>query len=208
MWLLEQVGPEWIGLGMPLTGFPAKLLWAVQEQPEIASRARYALGLKEFLVGWLTGMFITEPSSGPGRSEWYQPVFEAINWRIENLAKVCSPTSVCGYLLPSIATRIGLREGLPIVIGLNDGASATLAAGAVQPGDAIVTLATNGVARLILDKPISPKERLEMALFCWPYIENCWVAGGQTKSGASSLQWVAQIIQKDNGGRDDREDRH
>jgi len=198
-WLLERVGPEWIGLGMPLTGFPAKLLWALQEQPEIIAKTRYALGIKEFLVGWLTGHFVTEPSSGPGGVQWYRPVFEALHWPLEKLAEVTLPTSVGGYITPDIAARFNVKAGLPVVMGLNDGACATLAAGAVRTGDAIITMATNGVARIILDGPISPQVRLEKALFCWPYVEKCWVAGGQTKSGASSLQWLVQIIQADHG---------
>jgi hypothetical protein len=51
---------------------------------------------------------------------------------------------------------------------LNDGASATLATGATDVDEVIVTLATNGVLRMIMEAPVSAAARVEHHLFNWP----------------------------------------
>jgi xylulokinase len=193
-WLIQNVGPEWVGLGMPLGGFPAKLLWAVEEEPELIPRARYALTIKDYLIGWLTGRFATDPSSGPGNEAWWGPVFEAIGWSLDRLAPIFESTEIVGELLPEVAERLNLPPGLPVVNGMNDGAATTLSSGAIQSGDTIVTLATNGVARLVISGPIEVQTRLDRDLFCWPYIDGHWILGGQSKAGASSLQWYRDVV--------------
>lgn len=192
--LLDVVGPGWLGLGMPLSGFPARLLWMVEEQPDFTARARYALGIKDYLVGWLTGNFATEPSSGPGRDDWWPPVFDAAGWPLERLAPVLSSTAVAGSLRDDLAKALDLPPGIPVVMGLNDGASATLASTLTQPGDAMVTIATNGVVRLVLPEPVAPDDRLDYGLFCWPYVDDLWIAGGFAKCGASALDWFARLL--------------
>jgi xylulokinase len=192
--LIQMVGPDWIGLGMPLGGFPAKLLWAVDEEPELSSKARFALTIKDYLIGWLTGRYVTDPSSGPGNMSWWEPVFDAIGWSLDRLPQISASIEIAGEVLPEVAKSLGLPSGLPIVTGMNDGAATTLSSGAIRPGDAIVTLATNGVARLVISKPIDVQTRLDRNLFCWPYIEGNWIVGGQSKAGASSLQWYRDLI--------------
>ena len=76
--LVDRVGAGWIGGGMPLTGFPAKLAWATEAWPELARDAAYALGVKDFLLHRLTGRFVTDPSSGPYGAGWAEPAFEAV----------------------------------------------------------------------------------------------------------------------------------
>lgn len=193
-WLIENVGPDWVGLGMPLGGFPAKLLWAVKEEPEMSSKARFALTIKDYLIGWLTGLFATDPSSGPGNTSWWEPVFDAIGWSLDRLPTILGSTAVVGEILPETADVLGLPQGLPVVMGMNDGAATTLSSGAIKPGDAIVTLATNGVARLVISDPIDVQTRLEQDLFCWPYVEASWIVGGQSKAGASSLEWYRDLL--------------
>jgi xylulokinase len=193
-WLIATVGPDWVGLGMPLGGFPAKLLWAVEEDPELSSKARYALTIKDYLLAWLTGRFVTDPSSGPGNTAWWEPVFDAIGWSLDRLPLVFDSTQIVGEILPAIAESLGLPHGLPVVNGMNDGASTTLSSGAIRQGDAIVTLATNGVARVVISRPINVQARLDRDLFCWPYVEGKWIVGGQSKAGASCLEWYRDLM--------------
>ena len=77
---------------------------------------------------------------------------------------------------------------------MNDGGSAVLANGAFENGEGIVTLSTNGVVFLVSEAPVAASDRLEKAVFCWPYLEGRWILGGQTKSGAASLQWLRSIL--------------
>jgi xylulokinase len=192
--LLDAVGPEWLGLGMPMSGFPARLLWMIEEQAEVAANATYALGVKDYLVGWLTGHFATEPSSGPGRADWWSLVFEGIDWPLERLAPVLPSTATAGAIRHDLAQELDLVPGLPVIMGLNDGASATLASAMTRANDVMVTIATNGVVRMVCSEPVSAYDRLDYALFCWPYVDDLWITGGFAKCGASALDWFARLL--------------
>jgi xylulokinase len=58
----------------------------------------------------------------------------------------------------------------------------------------MVTIATNGVVRMVCPEAIPPYERLDYGLFCWPYIDDRWIVGGFTKCGASALDWFARLL--------------
>ena len=194
-WLYERVGAAWPGMGGPFTNFLARLCWAIETYPEAAARAAYALGIKDYIVYWLTGEFATEPTSGSGGPHWPADVCAVLGWGSERLPRVASPTEVVGRLRPAIAREMGLSGPLPLVIGVNDGAAATLATGAMSIGDATITLSTSGVFRLVMADAVSAELRLEHNLFNWPYLPpDLWIAGGSTKTGAQSLQWLAEVL--------------
>lgn len=189
--LLEEVGNGWIGLGAPLTAFPAKLLWAIEEMPELVARASILTPIKGFLLHWLTGQAAEDPSSGPGALNWWAPAIEFAGWDIERLPRVLSPTESPGVLRESLAKKIGLKSGIPVFTSLNDGASATLGSGAINLGDSVTTIATNGAARLLMSERLDLDVALKHSYFTWPFVDGLWICGGFTYSGASSLQWLA-----------------
>jgi xylulokinase len=189
--LLNAVGPNWIGHGAPLAAFPAKLLWVKDEFPQIQARAAFVTPIKGFLLHWLTGKVVTDPSSGPGAMNWWLPAIEYVGWDVNQLPEILGFTDMVGGLRRSIAQNVGLKAGLPVFTGLNDGASATLGSGAVRLGDCVITIATSGVVRVLLPDRVDPEIVLKHFLFTWPYVESLWVGGGFTYSAASSLQWLA-----------------
>ncbi|MCE7980748.1 MAG: hypothetical protein DYG89_06105 [Caldilinea sp. CFX5] len=191
-WLIDQVGLGWAGQGMGDNSFPPKLRWISEHHPAVARRARYALGIKDFLVHWLTGEFATEPTTTAGGASWWTPVFDACGWSVDRLPAIAPSTAVIGRVRSALAAELGLPTPLPVVMGINDGAAATLSMGATQPGDMVLTLATAGVIRTVLAKPLAPATRLAHNLFYWPYVNGQWIAGGQLKAAASALEWFAR----------------
>ena len=192
--LLAEIGSHWVGLGMPFAAFAAKLKWFTENYPDLAKEARYALGVKAFLVHWLTGRYATDPSSEPGNSAAWERMCRACGWSLTKLAPVLAESAVAGEIRSELAEACGLKTPIPVVMGLNDGASATLGNGALKPGEGILTLGTNGVVFLVSDRPVAAELRLQQAFFCWPYVEGRWILGGQTKTGAASLQWLVGIF--------------
>lgn len=190
-WLIDTVGLGWAGQGMPENSFPPKLRWIIKNHPAVAQQARYALGVKDFVAHWLTGEFATEPTSTGGDQTWWTPVFEACGWSIARLPPIVPSTTVIGPVRRAVAEDLGLPP-LPVVIGLGDGAAATLSMGALQPGEMVLTLATAGVVRTVLAEPLAPHLRLMHNLFYWPYVGAQWIAGGQLKAAASALEWFAR----------------
>jgi xylulokinase len=64
----------------------------------------------------------------------------------------------------------------------------------VHLGESIMTLATNGVARLVVRGRLASQTILDNLLFSWPYFDDLWLCGGFTMSGAGSLQWLADLF--------------
>lgn len=190
--LIDQVGLGWAGQGLPDNSFPPKLRWIIEHHPAVARRARYALGIKDFLAHWLTGEFATEPTSTAGDVAWWEPVFAACGWSTDRLPPIVPSTAVIGPVRRAVAESLGLPVALPVAIGIGDGAAATLSMGALQPGDMVLTLATAGVIRTVLAERLAPQVRLAHNLFYWPYVGEQWIAGGQLKVAASALEWFAR----------------
>jgi sugar (pentulose or hexulose) kinase len=87
-----------------------------------------------------------------------------------------------------------MQSGIPVITGLNDGAAASIAANALQVGDVIITLGTNGVVRVVTTEPTSGRSRITTGVFCWPYVNGLWIVGGHTRVGASVLGWLGAIL--------------
>jgi gluconokinase len=187
---------------MPLSGFPAKLAWALDAWPEAAARAAHAVGVKDYLLRWLTGSLVTEPSSGPYGDAWPPAVFEVLGWDRERLPPVVPSTARIGELRPELARRLGIKGAVPVVAGVNDGAAATLGVGAHLEGDAVVSLGTNGVFRLVTTAPVSAGVCLERSLFRYPLVERLWACGGFVLSGGSALAWLAGAVSAPDGAAD------
>lgn len=192
--LVDDVGDGWVGGGMPLTGFPAKLAWMLENRPDIAAKATMAVGVKDYLLQWLTGVLVTESSSGPYADRWDTDVFDSLGWPVKKLPEIVSPTTVIGSLDATVATHCGLPPGIPVVAGLNDGAAATLGVGAHRVGDAVVSLGTNGVFRLVTARPVSAETCLTSSLFRYPLLGDLWACGGFVLSGGSALAWFADAV--------------
>ena len=190
--LVRDAGTAWVGGGMPLTGFPAKLAWAIDAWPELTADAAHAVGVKDYLLSWLTGSLATEPSSGPYADAWPDAVFDVLGWEAGRLPPVLASTDRLGVLRADLAAALGLPTGVPVLAGLNDGAAATLGTGAYRQGDGVVSLGTNGVLRVLTESPLSAETCLAGSLFRYPVVSRVWACGGFVLSGGSALSWLAR----------------
>jgi xylulokinase len=203
--LLDEIGPEWVGLGMPFASFAAKLRWFTETHPAMAAEAAFALGVKSYLALWLTGHLATDPSSEPGSTVEWENVCRACGWSLDRLPPLLPAGAILGPMRGGLHREFGLRRPVPVALGLNDGGSAVLASGAILPGEGVIALSTNGVVFLVADGPVPAADRLERAIFCWPYLDGRWIIGGQTKAGAANLQWLARIVGGDLAAGEDLE---
>jgi xylulokinase len=190
----EADSRAWLGMGPLRTGMAAKLLWAKENWRDSFENCQWAGGVKAYVHFWLTGEIASEPSSGPGSMRWPEEIFDYMGFPIAKLPTVYPTTHKLGKLRPEVSKITGLPEGLPVYMGLNDGASSTLGSGAHEPGHACISLGTNGVARLVLGRPFNPEDALEIDAFFWPYIPERWVVGGMTITGGSCLEWIRNCV--------------
>jgi xylulokinase len=114
------------------------LLWLSRHEPDVYWQARWMLPPKDWLRLRLTGPGVqaaTDPSDASGtllfdlvRGEWATDVVRALGLRTGLLPAIRPSAEVAGPLLPLAAEHLGLRPGLPVVIGAADTAASLLAA--------------------------------------------------------------------------------
>lgn len=192
--LLAETRPDWVGLGMPETALPAKIAWFQRHQPSVVESARYICGAKAYLIGCLTGKVIDEPSSGPSEDDQTRAIFGHLGIA-PGLLPPCQPSlSSAGPLDSAVARATTLSRDVEVVLGLNDGASATLGAGVIGVGEGIVTMATNGVVRRIVPERLAGDQQVAGSFFCYPFVDGLWIVGGITKGAGDTLRWLLDII--------------
>ena len=152
------------GYGMDLIG---NTRWLWRRFPEQWSRVRKAGTLHTWLVYRLTGRWVTSTTAGPGQLAWPTVVTELTGLPIEAFPRVVESYRPVATLTPEAAADLDLPVTTPVVTGTHDGAAANIGVGAIRPGDACLTLGTNGVLRVVTGARI-PRQ------FGYPIVEGRW----------------------------------
>lgn len=187
-----------------LTGTPVhpmspllKLRWFAANDPQLAGRVRWWVGLKDLVVHQLTGQIVTELSTASGSGmlnrwtqEWSPQAAAIAKVDLEALPPILAPSDAIG-LLASVADRVGLPAGLPVVLGAADGPLGNVGAGAIGPGVAGLSLGTSGAVRVLVhEQPAN----LDPALFCYSLDADTWVVGGAISNGGIVVRWLADLL--------------
>ena len=143
--------------GTPDPGITApKLMWLARHEPDVTRAARMLLLTKDYVRLALTGEVATEPTDAGGTQlfdvaadAWDGTLCAAAGWDAHHLPPVTRAWVAAGGLRPALATRWGLKPGLPVATGAGDNMGSTLGAGGARPGDAVLTIGTSAVACLV-----------------------------------------------------------
>ncbi|MQA33753.1 sugar kinase [Modestobacter roseus] len=180
----------------PLT----KLRWAARHDPGTCRRARWWIGLKDYVLLCLTGTLMTELSSASATGmldlragDWYGPALELAAVHRWQLPDVRPTTTVLGTT-PETMSSTGLPTGTPVVAGAADGPLGNLGTGAVAPGEAGLNLGTSGAVRMVVDRPLTDPDG---RTFCYALTDELWVVGGAISNGAHVVRWAADGLAPD-----------
>ena len=164
----------------------AKLLW-FRKQPEYAS-ARYFLHQADWLAFLLHGK--------PGISDYHnalklgydveslcypQWLAEMVEERV--LPRVIEPGAATGFIQADTANKFGLSAKCQIRAGTTDSIAAFIASGVHRPGQAVTSLGSTIVLKLLSQKRV---EAAEYGI----YSHRCgtlWLAGGASNCGGAVL---------------------
>ncbi|MCW8831191.1 MAG: FGGY-family carbohydrate kinase [Gammaproteobacteria bacterium] len=102
----------------------------------------------------------------------------------EKLPKVVKPGSFISNISCNAATELGLPENCRIIAGTTDSIAAFIATGANQTGDAVTSLGSTLVLKIISDKPIFAPE---FGIYSHR-LDQYWLAGGASNSGGCVLK--------------------
>ncbi len=163
----------------------AKLLH-LQSGPEV----HYALHQADWISGKLSGQWGSSDENNclklgfdainNGWPAWLEQL--GVNQTI--LPKVYQPGTAVATISPKIAQQFKLSRATQIIAGTTDSTAAFIATGANQVGEAVTSLGSTLVMKVISDRPIfSPRH----GVYSQP-LAGRWLVGGSSNSGGAVLQ--------------------
>jgi gluconokinase len=192
-------------LGMELhraTGTPVhtqsvmvKLAWLTADRSDLTQDVVRWCSLKDYVVAAFVDELITDHSmaSATGLQDmrsmrWSEAAVQVAGITVDQLPALAKATET-RPLTARMAKAVGLRAGLPVVLGGGDGPLANLGVGAVQPGVAALSLGTSGALRVMREQPgVDARCRT----FSYALADGLWVIGGAVSNGAVVGQWAAE----------------
>lgn len=142
------------------------ILWVKENIPEIFHKAHKIGHFNTFFYKKLTDAWAIDPVNASMMglyktiedSGWSEDICETFGIPMEKLPQVVPAGSVLGKLKKEIAALTGLKEGIPVVLGSNDAATAQVGAGNVNAGDVLNISGSSEILTIITDKPVLNKK--------------------------------------------------
>ncbi|MFK3794843.1 xylulokinase [Pseudomonas sp. NPDC088444] len=176
-----------------------KLLWLKQHEPAVFTRIACVLSPKDYLRLLLTGERLSDVSDAAGtlwldvtKRDWYEPMLQACGLTRAQMPGLLEANQLAGRLTAEAAQVLGLREALPVAAGGGDNPVSAVGIGAVNVGDAFVTLGTSAAFVAITDHAAgNPASAVHS--FCHA-LPARWYTMGAMLAGASCLRWVTRLL--------------
>jgi xylulokinase len=194
-WLNKHFGEQIFFIGMqypsPTWTLP-QLLWIKENEPEAYKRIAKISFVKDYVRGYLTGDWCTDHVDAQGSllydaraRAWSRDICAMIDLPLEVMPPIYKSKAVVGKVTRRAGELTGLPAGLPVVAGCSDTAAEDFGAGAVEPGQMVIKLATAGNINMVT-REAQPHPKA----FTYPHVvENVWYTALATNACASSYRW-------------------
>ena len=185
-----------------------QLMWLKAHEPEALARTEHVLFVKDYVRHLLTGKAATDYIEAQGTLLWdvsgsaadsgasgrWDPDLLALaGLRPEAMPRIVAPTAVVGGVSTAAATATGLRAGTPVVCGSSDSAVEDYGAGAVEPGDLILKLATAGNVNSMTAEPHPHPKTLTYGHI----VPGMWYSVSATNAAALCMRWLRDAFYGD-----------
>ncbi|WP_198264572.1 FGGY-family carbohydrate kinase [sulfur-oxidizing endosymbiont of Gigantopelta aegis] len=178
----------------------AKVLWLVAHCAE-KSQVHYAISQSDWLSGQLMNQFGFSDHNNVLKMgydaqnhcwpDWLVQLFKEKALPDTLLAKVFIPGEVLDTITPAMAKHFGFNHNLRICAGTTDSTAAIIASGAKQLGDAVTSLGSSMVMKVLADKAIYDQAS---GVYSQPY-GDLWLVGGASNAGGEVLKQFFSIVQ-------------
>ncbi|HEY0634567.1 MAG TPA: FGGY-family carbohydrate kinase, partial [Gammaproteobacteria bacterium] len=164
----------------------AKLLWLLARYPDI----EHAHAPADWLASRLCGVKVPGDANSMVKFGWDPLKQEWPDWLttlgvpLHIFPEVVEPGTPLGKLASVNARRFGLSTDTLIVAGTSDSTAAIIATGASEPGDAITSLGSTLVTKVVSERPIFAPE---FGVYSQPY-GKLWLVGGGSNTGGAVLR--------------------
>jgi glycerol kinase len=147
-----------------------KILWIRRNEPEVFARTHKMLGIQDYVLFLLTGLFATDQSLASRTNlldlksrSWDAGLADLFDVDMDMLCELLRPGSVVGGLGREIAGATGLAAGTPVVTAGGDQQCAALGLGLFSPDKAV---SNTGTGSYILGHSTRPATDSGMRLSC------------------------------------------
>ena len=176
-----------------------KLLWVRDNEPRIYDKIKHLLLPKDYVRLRLTGEYIGEVSDMSGtlmldqrRRKWSRKIIDVFQIDKDILPPVVESHEITGRLTESIATKLGLAAGTPVVGGGGDQPAGAVGNGIVNDGLTSATMGTSGVLYAHSKKyVVDPDSRANT--FC-SSVDGEYCMFGCVLSAGGSFQWFRNTL--------------
>ncbi len=199
--LLFKITGNWVDTYYGYT----KILWIKHNEPENWKKTKLFLPPNSYVNFVLTGEIAIDHSSAGNLGgvydirarKWSETMAQALGIPLELLPERIVPSAeIVGEISQKGSKLTGLSPGTPVLAGGIDAAMATLAAGALDPGDNVAMIGTSTCWGIIHDGENFAKELVSMPHVIEP-LHKVYTWGGSATSGAL-IRWF-----RDNFGFDE-----
>lgn len=179
-----------------------KMKWIRENIPEVYANTYKLVGVQDFMIHHLTGVFATDYSLAGRTSllnihslQWDKELLTLYNVEEDKLCDLILPGSLVGTLKKDVALRLGLPNGIPIISSGGDQQCAALGAGLLDEKRVIANTGTGSyVVGLTRTPSIDPKRRV----FCTPSaIAGLYHLEGGMISTGSVYRWFKELLSID-----------
>ena len=103
----------------------------------------------------------------------------------KKLPKVLRPGTAIALMHNSLASKLGFKTAPMIIAGTTDSTASTLATGISRPGEAVTTLGTTMVMKVISESPVFSAPH---GIYSHRLMNGQWLVGGASNSGGNVLE--------------------
>ena len=174
-----------------------QLLWIRNHEPRALKQTRRISFVKDYVRYLLTGEMACDNIEAKGtllwdmkRDCWSDALCALAGISAGMLPRIGKPTDPAGVVTRAAAADTGLPEGTPVVMGASDSAVEGYAAGAIEPGQCILKLATAGNVNVMTAKPHPHRETLTYS----HVVPGLWYTVTATNSAAVCQRWYRDMF--------------
>lgn len=174
-----------------------QMMWLKNNEPEILKRTRHVLFVKDYVRFQVTGIAATDYIEAQGtlfydmpNQRWSAELAELAGLDLSVLPELVKPTDLLGTVTARAAADMGIPAGTPVVCGTSDSAVEDYGAGAIEPGDCIVKLATAGNVNVMT----SEAHPYPTTLTYSHVIPGMWYTVSATNAAALCQRWFRDLF--------------
>lgn len=180
-------------------GFTApKILWMKEQEPENFARIAKIMLPKDYINYILTGVHACDYSDASGmllldvqNKCWSREMLDICGISEEVMPALHESYDCIGTVLPQIAAKLGIGEGVKVCAGAGDNAAAAVGTGVVGEGGCNISIGTSGTVFISSSKfGVDPNN----ALHAFAHADGGWHLMGCMLSAASCNKWLMEDI--------------